>query len=977
MMNCTLSHTVSFFCVLALTVAASAAEPGLVGWWKLDEGVGSTVADSSDRGHSGSFVAGNPAWVEGKFGGALRFDGVGKVEVPDHADFHLEGAVSVALWANPEATQLEDAKFFCKQKSTYYPYCLQYDGNSQKIYANISSASAQFNTKPTLANFPGQWAHLCFTYDGSALILYKNGEEVARVAASGTLRQNTLSLTIGGRLSSGNNIKGMIDDVRLYNRALTPQEILQVMQGPPAEPVSKPSPATGAVDIPRDVTLHWMPRDASSLHDVYFGTVAAVVDAATRANPNDVLVSQAQDVNAYDPTGWLALDQTCYWRVDEVNTTTGTISKGSIWRFTTEPVSYPVKPVAATASSVQTADNGPEKTIDGSGLDPSDRHSTLDTTMWVSSVDGPQPAWIQYEFDRVYKLHQMWVWNSNQPAEPTVGFGAKDVVVEYSTDGNTWTAVAGVSPFARATGKADYVHNTTVDLGDVPAKYVKLTINSNWGGLVTQFSLSEVRFYHIPVFAREPQPASAATDVNPDVTLSWRAGREAASHQVYLNTDEQKVLDGTAGAATIAAARFETDVDLAQTYYWKVVEVNDAASPKSWEGDVWSFTTSPFVVVDDMESYTDDEPGGKAIYQTWTDGYDTPKTNGGIVGYGKSNNGTFGDTETIHGGKQSMPLTYNNAVAAISEAQRTWPTAQDWTAHGADTLTLYFRGIPIGFLEISPTHILMNGVGADIFDTTDQGRFVYKQLSGNGTIIARVDRIDAVDPWAKAGVMIRRSLDASSAWVLSLYAPGNGFRFQTRTVPLGKGASDSTIATPAQIAVRAPVWIKLDRNGDQFNAYYATDAAPTTWIASPWNPQTLALGADVYIGLAVTSHSAAGLVTQVEFSNITTTGNVTGNWQSVDLGIAQPAGNAPERLYITLEDTGSHKATVVNGDPLAVAAGMWTPWNIPLTTFSSAGVKTESIRKMTIGLGDNAKAASGATGKIYIDDICYGRLISP
>ena len=73
------------------------------------------------------------------------------------------------------------------------------------------------------------------------------------------------------------------------------------------------------------------------------------------------------------------------------------------------------------------------------------------------------------------------------------------------------------------------------------AQYVKLTIKSNWGGVLPQYGLSEVRFFYVPVLAREPNPASGATGVNPEVTLSWRAGREAASHSVYLSTDQQEV----------------------------------------------------------------------------------------------------------------------------------------------------------------------------------------------------------------------------------------------------------------------------------------------------------------------------------------------------------------------------------------------------------------------------------------------------
>ncbi len=90
--------------------------------------------------------------------------------------------------------------------------------------------------------------------------------------------------------------------------------------------------------------------------------------------------------------------------------------------------------------------------------------------------------------------------------------------------------MAGVPEFARATAADGYAHNTTVPFGGVQAKYVKLTVNSAWG--TTGLSgLSEVRFFSIPVQAREPGPADAATGVGRDAVLSWRPGREAGVPQ--------------------------------------------------------------------------------------------------------------------------------------------------------------------------------------------------------------------------------------------------------------------------------------------------------------------------------------------------------------------------------------------------------------------------------------------------------------
>ncbi len=98
----------------------------------------------------------------------------------------------------------------------------------------------------------------------------------------------------------------------------------------------------------------------------------------------------------------------------------------------------------------------------------------------------------------------MWVWNQNQMVEPFIGFGAKTVKIEYSTDGTAWTPLANVPEFAKAPGKPGYTANTIVSFAAVPAKFVKLTIEKNWG-VAPQTGLSEVRFFCIQS-AAVPKP---------------------------------------------------------------------------------------------------------------------------------------------------------------------------------------------------------------------------------------------------------------------------------------------------------------------------------------------------------------------------------------------------------------------------------------------------------------------------------------
>ena len=481
-----------------------------------------------------------------------------------------------------------------------------------------------------------------------------------------------------------------VAEVVVFNTALTDAQVegvcewLQAYVGVKAQiKASGSEPADGATDVPRDTVLTWTPVESAVQRDVYLGTVFADVNTADQAHPLDVLVSKGQTATAYDPAGRLAYGQTYYWRVDEVNQAPdNTIFRGDAWSFTVEPYAYPVQPVIATASSGQPG-MGPEKTIDGSGLT-GDLHGTEPTTMWLSAGTGSN--WIQYEFDRTYKLYDMKVWNTNQLVESFVHLGAKDVTVEYSTDSATWTPLAGVPEFAGAPGMPGYAANTTVAFGGVEVKYVKLTINSSWSGLGTT-GLSEVRFSYVPVRARAPEPADAAAGVSVDTDLNWRPGREAGSHQVYFAADETAVAAGTAAGATVTEHSYQpAALNFGTAYYWRVDEVNAVTYP----GAVWSFTTQEYAPVDDFESYTDQE--GEEIFSTWIDGYTTGQSNS-VVGYFTASRGTFGETTVVHGGRQSMPFEYNNVgTPYYSEAERTFDTPQDWTGNGADSLALWYIG---------------------------------------------------------------------------------------------------------------------------------------------------------------------------------------------------------------------------------------------------------------------------------------------
>jgi len=492
---------------------------------------------------------------------------------------------------------------------------------------------------------------------------------------------------------------------------------------------SNPKPDHEAKDVPRDVTLSWKPGIYADKHDVYFGTNFNDVNDASRTNPLGVLVSQNQEPNSYSPTKVLQWEQTYYWRVDEVNAPPDlTIFKGGLWQFTVEPFAYPIAGanITATASSQFSASTGPQNTVNSSGLDAGDLHSTAEIAIWLSSMTGAQPTWIQFEFDSIYRLHQMWVWNCNQLIEPVVGFGIKEAAIEYSVDGVNWTILGTTHQFARAPGTAGYAHNTTVDFSSIVAKYVKITAKSNWGGVLPQYGLSEVRFFYIPVVAREPNPASEAINVGVDnVTVSWRAGREAAKHNVYLSDSNQAVIDGTAPVTTVSQASYgPLSLNLGKTYYWRVDEVNEAQTPTTWQGNVWNFSTQQYFVIEDFEDYNDFEPD--RIFDTWIDGWNVP-ANGSQVGYAEP---PFAEKTIIHGGKQSMPLNYDNTTtASYSEATANvanLKVGKDWTKYGIKTLTLYFYGDPNNsvtekmYVKLNGSKVIYNGDAANLRRTAWQ-----------------------------------------------------------------------------------------------------------------------------------------------------------------------------------------------------------------------------------------------------------------
>ncbi|MHC4495301.1 MAG: hypothetical protein ACYSYM_05700 [Planctomycetota bacterium] len=368
--------------------------------------------------------------------------------------------------------------------------------------------------------------------------------------------------------------------------------------------------------------------------------------------------------------------------------------------------------------------------------------------------------------------------------------------------------------------------------------------------------------------------------------------------------------------------------------------------------------------MDDFEQYTDNDAAGEAIWQHWIDGFGV-NANGSQVGYVLP---PYAEQTVVHGGRQSMPLSYNNTAGITnSEAEKALTTTRDWTEEGVGELSIWFQGQPgsVGsFVEEPVGTYTMTGSGADIWNVNgveaDEFHFAYKMLTGSGIIIARVESVDNTNSWAKAGVMIRNTLDPDSAHAFACVTPENGVASQGR--PDVGGVSFNT----AQGGITAPHWVKLERDlSGNFTVSHSANGSAWEPVQGAM-PVNIQMNSTVYAGLAVTAHDAA-LTCEAVFSNVTITGTVSPQWANQDIGITS---NAAEPLYVAVSNAAGAPAVAIHDDPDAATIDTWTEWIIPLQAFADQGINLSNVDKIAIVLGAKSGSTTiGGSGKMYFDDI--------
>jgi hypothetical protein len=191
----------------------------------------------------------------------------------------------------------------------------------------------------------------------------------------------------------------------------------------------------------------------------------------------------------------------------------------------------------------------------------------------------------------------------------------------------------------------------------------------------------------------------------------------------------------------------------------------------------------------------------------------------------------------------------------------------------------------IRYEEATDTYTVV-GSGKDVWSTSDEFHFAYKELSGNGSIATRIDTVEQVTEWTKAGVMMRNTLTSDSAFASIFITPANRVCFQYRTTA---GQTALSIHTDPN-AVTLPHWVKLVREGNTFRAQHSRDGlrwtdlrgsdslgiAITTWAAAA----EIQMKETAYVGLAVTSH-AGPLSAEAKMSHVAIAGNAQPTGQSL------------------------------------------------------------------------------------------------
>lgn len=205
-------------------------EQGLIGYWNFNEEDEEGAQDGSGMENHGTLVGGvkKEESLPG-FGQALDLIVPGSHLRIEHSDVFDFEQFAIALWFRPEAEQEDWGKIICKQNVPVYPFSIQFD-SANRIKIDIGLAGGGKITLPQRVANPNDWAHIALVSDGESAILYLNGEQFSTAQLGGDLLHNGEPITIGSQADSSQSFSGLVDDLRIYTRALSQDEIKRAME---------------------------------------------------------------------------------------------------------------------------------------------------------------------------------------------------------------------------------------------------------------------------------------------------------------------------------------------------------------------------------------------------------------------------------------------------------------------------------------------------------------------------------------------------------------------------------------------------------------------------------------------------------------------------------------------------------------------------------------------------------------------------
>ena len=337
--------------LLTIAVCTQAQDPDLLAWWKFDDGTGTIAVDSSGNGHDGVFIQ-DPNWVAGKFGSGLLFDGLGGERVSLGGLDIPSGAMTITCWfkANNLDTPGQDPRMVSKadgggNNDHWWMFSPSRIGSDKFLRFRLKTNDGQQTSEIKAGSFEvGEWIHGAIWWDGTDMKIYKNGAEVGALSKGGTsvALDPAVQGAIGNQPIGAENrpFDGIIDDVRIYTKALTVEELEQVMAGPPAPLAAGPDPVDGSIVEQDWYNLAWKAGTWAASHDVYFGTNFDDVNESAEGTfiGNTTLTFHVVGFPGFPVPEGLQPGTTYYWRVDEINPDNPNSPwKGVVWSFTLPP----------------------------------------------------------------------------------------------------------------------------------------------------------------------------------------------------------------------------------------------------------------------------------------------------------------------------------------------------------------------------------------------------------------------------------------------------------------------------------------------------------------------------------------------------------------------------------------------------------------------------------------------------------------